>query len=746
MNDPQRLLTALKTQAKNRPITIAGRAYDSLESAARAFGLSRNTVDYRLAKGWTPEEAFDLKPRPRHAASTAGIVVTVEGREFKSIKDAAKYFGRSYTHVFARLKDGCTIEKALGLVRRTDSLQSENPELASQWHSAKNAPLTAADVTPRSGRRVWWRCPRGHEWAAVIASRSRGNGCPYCAGQRPTAMRNLATEYPALLAEWDWEKNGDNRPEQFSPRSKSKVWWKCQKGHSWEANINNRTRFTANSCPICLNRLLSDANSLANARPDLATDWHPSKNLPLTPRDVVAGGSRKVWWVCKHGHEWQATVGSRVINGSGCSKCSLQTSRIEIAVYAELAALFLDVGWREKIAGYECDVYLRQHAIAVEVDGVYWHRRRPEQEAAKSVAFAKEGVALFRLREDGLPLLSERDSSYRSSEEEIAVVARLVAKLLQHSDLPSAQVIKLRDYVRDARLLNESLYRKLVASLPAPPPGFSLADKHPEIAQEWAYDLNAPLSPEHFRPQANKKVWWRCASGHEWRTTPNIRVFQGTGCPSCPRKPQLAPAEKNLAIANPQLAREWHPHMNQDLRPEHVWPYSNRKVWWQCVRGHEWHATVSTRAGGAGCPYCYGRFATEEKNLAKLHPQLLAEWDRERNADLNPSELTPYSNRKAWWRCTRGHYWQATIYNRTRNKSGCPDCARAANRRYSIEDIQAIANRKGGACLSDEFTSSRKTLKYRCEHGHVWEARADALLYSDKWCPECGRKQRRNAE
>lgn len=200
-----------------RKIIVNGREFDSINSAACAFGLSRNTFDYRLSKGWTPEQACGLEPRPSHAASTPGIPVNVQGHEFKSIKDAAKYFGRSYTHIFARLKEGCTIEQALGLVKRTDSLQSKYPELAKQWHPTKNASLTADTVTPHSGQKVWWRCPNGHEWKAVINSRARGMGCPYCAGQRPTADRNFSTVYPELVKEWDWEKNNNTRPEDFAP-------------------------------------------------------------------------------------------------------------------------------------------------------------------------------------------------------------------------------------------------------------------------------------------------------------------------------------------------------------------------------------------------------------------------------------------------------------------------------------------------------------------------------------------------
>lgn len=119
----------MTNRIQNRKIIVDGREFDSINSAALAFGLSRNTVDYRLSKGWTHEQALGLEPRPSHAGRTPGIAVKVQGQEFANIKQAAKHFGRAYTHIFDRLKAGCTIEQALGLVKWTDSLQSEYPEL-----------------------------------------------------------------------------------------------------------------------------------------------------------------------------------------------------------------------------------------------------------------------------------------------------------------------------------------------------------------------------------------------------------------------------------------------------------------------------------------------------------------------------------------------------------------------------------------------------------------------------------------
>ncbi|MCC6710613.1 MAG: zinc-ribbon domain-containing protein, partial [Gammaproteobacteria bacterium] len=352
-----------------------------------------------------------------------------------------------------------------------------------------------------------------------------------------------------------------------------------------------------------------------------------------------------------------------------------------------------------------------------------------------------EGVQLFRLREAGLRLLSECDVSFTWSDNAFVAVSALISSVLKFARLADDLRLKLQIYIEGPGLVNEKLYRKMVANLPAPPPGQSLADKQPEIAKQWAYDLNAPLSPEHFRHQANKKIWWRCLEGHTWKVSINSRTQQGTGCPACPRRVISAPDERSLAVLNPGLASEWHPERNGDLRPEEVWPKSSRKVFWQCSKGHEWQAVVASRAAGSGCPYCYGRYATNTNNLAVKYPELLEEWDRERNKNLNPSDFTPHLGKKVWWRCRKGHGWQATIYNRSKNKSGCPVCAQNANRKYSIGDIQAIAIKRGGKCLSENYSNCKIKLQFCCKEGHIWEARADSVLYTNKWCPVCGRKR-----
>lgn len=55
--------------------------------------------------------------------------------------------------------------------------------------------------------------------------------------------------------------------------------------------------------------------------PILSKEWHPLKNDSLTPRDVTPGSAKKIWWICRKNHVWQATVNNRN-QGKGCPCCA----------------------------------------------------------------------------------------------------------------------------------------------------------------------------------------------------------------------------------------------------------------------------------------------------------------------------------------------------------------------------------------------------------------------------------------
>ena len=154
-------------------------------------------------------------------------------------------------------------------------------------------------------------------------------GCPYCDGKRATkGETDLATLRPDLAAQWCYELN-DLTPDQVTPGSAKKVWWKCELGHTWEAMITSRAGNYKRGCPYCSGRaFLTGYNDLATMRPDIAVEWNYEKNEDLTPRFVkCTSRTDKVWWKCKEGHEWQTTVYSRTMkNGTNCPICSRRKS------------------------------------------------------------------------------------------------------------------------------------------------------------------------------------------------------------------------------------------------------------------------------------------------------------------------------------------------------------------------------------------------------------------------------------
>ncbi len=222
---------------------------------------------------------------------------------------------------------GCPVCSRKQLVPGFNDLATLAPELAAQWHPVKNGALRPSDVFSRTRRRVWWRCEKGHEWQAGIASRMSGSGCPVCAGKVTVPGENdMESWYPEIAAQWCQEKNGALTPRDVTPYSNRKVWWRCEKGHLYQAVVAARTERGC-GCPYCAGRkVLVGFNDLETVSPKVAAQWHPTLNLPLTPRMVTRGSRKKVWWQCADGHVWKAVIYARTTkNGSpacGCPVCA----------------------------------------------------------------------------------------------------------------------------------------------------------------------------------------------------------------------------------------------------------------------------------------------------------------------------------------------------------------------------------------------------------------------------------------
>jgi hypothetical protein len=264
------------------------------------------------------------------------------------------------------------------------------------------------------------------------------------------------------------------------------------------------------------------------------------------------------------------------------------------------------------------------------------------------------------------------------------------------------------------------------------------------LAKQWHPIKNGDLTPNDFTPCSDRKVWWICDKKHEWLAKISNRAH-GTGCPYCAG--QAICWDNCLQTKNPKLSKQWHPTKNGNLTPKDVTPNNNRKVWWQCQEGHEWQAVVQARFRGAGCPYCNGRFSSEEYNFQVINPKLAKEWHPMKNGDLSPIDVLPKSGKKVWWRCYKGHEWKAAIAKRSQG-SQCPYCiGRLASPENNLKVLnpklaeQWHPTKNGDLGPKEVLTGSHKKRWWQCDEGHEWEAYVFARN-KGSGCPHCNHQKR----
>ena len=131
----------------------------------------------------------------------------------------------------------------------------------------------------------------------------------------------------------EWANDNKMPLRAYSAGSHIKAGWICIKGHRWKAEI--RSRFNGTGCPYCSGRYaIPGETDLKTVNPELAAQWDMGRNDGLMPEDVTAFSNRKVWWTCKKGHHWQASVAKRSM-GKMCPYCGHKRAdeKNNLAVY-----------------------------------------------------------------------------------------------------------------------------------------------------------------------------------------------------------------------------------------------------------------------------------------------------------------------------------------------------------------------------------------------------------------------------
>ncbi len=345
------------------------------------------------------------------------------------------------------------------------SLGGMYPELLKEWDYERNT-LDPFKVPAGSDEKPHWVCSndKRHKWFGRIANRTNKNrkgGCPLCSGYIVDHTNNLEAMRPDIAKTWDHRKNGKLKPKDVFYRSKTRVFWKCPEGpdHEWEGTVLDRVE--SKGCLFCINQRVSVTNSLRTRFPEIAQEWHPTKNGKASPEKTLAISGSSAWWQCRFdpSHYWEAVVAQRTSSGNGCPHCKLAPrSKIELRVTAELKHFFNEIDMYLPtliIDGKNLmpDIMIESKKLVIEYDGEYYHRDKLERDRAKNIKLNNAGWYVLRLREIPLGELAPSIPFDRHNfKESMNLLAEKLADLKFISDVDAAA------YSANSKPINDTLY------------------------------------------------------------------------------------------------------------------------------------------------------------------------------------------------------------------------------------------------------------------------------------------------
>lgn len=286
-----------------------------------------------------------------------------------------------------------------------------------------------------------------------------------------------------LISEWDYDKNNKLNlfPDKLTVHSNKKAWWKCKNNHSYVRSIDHK--YTSQpDCPYCTNkRVLLGYNDIKTLYPFLAQEWNFEKNQDISIDAVVVGSAQKVWWKCsKCGHEWQTSIQHRTQRHTGCPSCAKNK-----IVESRQKTILLNNG------------HLNSPLLLEEWD---YDKNAP---------------------------LKPTDVTNSSSKSVYWICSKC-----EHSW--KAKINNRSQLNRGCPLCSNQIVIKGKNDL---------ATTHPNLANEWNFEKNAPLTPFEVTHGSRRKVWWRCSAGHEYQAS-ILHRSHGTNCPICNSGRQTSFAEQ----------------------------------------------------------------------------------------------------------------------------------------------------------------------------------------------------------
>lgn len=196
---------------------------------------------------------------------------------------------------------------------------------------------------------------------------------------------------------------------------------------------------------------------------------------------------------------------------------------------------------------------------------------------------------------------------------------------------------------------------------------------------------------------------------------------------------------------SPHLRDEWDYEKNVGVDPDKLTHASSKKVFWLCVRGHRWEASVPNRTiRNSGCPYCSNsRVLRGFNDLSTSHPSLSASL-------VDPVvgyTVSSGSMKKVEWICSDGHVWTASVKSRAINETGCPYCSGSRVLKglndLATTDPEIAEELKYSEYATKLSRGSTKKVWWACANNHQWEVSVNSRFRGAtvSGCPFCTRSK-----
>ena len=609
-----------------------------------------------------------------------------------------------------------------------------------------------SDKYANAHTKLTWQCKEGHVWDAVPMSLKKGYWCPKCGWKKTADSKRLNIQEMQDLAK---SRGGICLSKEYVD-SHSKLKWQCAEGHIWEAEPGNIKY--GQWCRICKRRSAGINQRLTLEEMRKLADMKGGKCLSK----IYIGIHSKLKWQCKEGHVWEATP-SNLQRGTWCPKCSENISeRICRKIFENI--------FNEKFSKRRPNWLLNPQNKKMELDG-YCKKLR--------LAFEYQGVQHYKY--------VQKFHQTRSFERQ-KTMDDVKRKKCEENNVILIDVPYTIDYEKMPKYIIQECKKRNI--------------KIPEITKSLDYKLMNIYSPEKLKElqeiakekgglclstkyiNNRTKLKWQCKEGHIWGAVPNS-IKQNTWCPYCggglrldiQQMQELAKKKGGVCLSkeyvNNRIKLIWR------CKEGHIWksaPYNIKdgrwcpycagvikltleqmqdlakkkggkclsekyingktKLKWQCKEGHVWDAAPNHIKQGKWCPYC--------THHIKLTIEQMRELAKKKGGMCLSKEYID-TDTKLTWQCKEGHTWNATPYHIKNRNSWCPKCGimRTANlKRKTIEEMQELAQKKGGKCLSKNYVHTLSKLTWQCREGHIWQTTPHTIKHGS-WCPICAKNRMR---